>query len=114
MIEPNDLITAGFRYYPATMNLGKGPLYQKRYEGDDGRPLYFLNVTENVEFIERYPDLADNYRWSVEAHLYLDADGDKFAVVRYMVRANTTVAEIEGFYQRAYAALGCVPDPHND
>jgi hypothetical protein len=114
MIEPNDLLSAGFRQYPASTNLDKGPLFQKCYEDPNGRSLYFINITEHIDLIERHPDLADNYRWSAECHLYFDDEGLKGSCVTYFIRSATTVAEIEEFYQRAFVALGCVPDPHND
>lgn len=112
MITHDDLIAAGFRRYAASSNLDKGPLYQKRYENSEGRPLFFLNLTE-YDFSDRMaPEMADNYRWAASAHLYFGEH--EFADVAYCIRSSTSLADVEAFYNRAFHALGCICDPHND
>lgn len=113
MLTPTDLLAAGFRFFHPEHH-GARPLYQRIVLGPEGEHLYHINV-EDYEAALRSTgasaEVAASNRWSTKAHLYLDTD--TFAAVAYSIRPTTTAAEIVAFYARAYAAIGCVPDPLN-
>jgi len=113
MLTPSDLLAAGFRFFPPEHSSAR-PLYQRIETGPNGEHLYHVNI-EDYEAVLRSTgaslEVATSNRWGTKAHLYLDTD--TFAAVAYSVRPTTTATEIVTFYVRAYAALGCVPDPLN-
>lgn len=112
MLTPNDLLAAGFRFFPPEHSSAR-PLYQRIETAPNGEHLYHVNIEDTEGCPAASTEVAIANRWSTKAHLYLDLESATFAAVAYSVRPTTTAAEIVAFYARAYAALGCVPDPLN-
>lgn len=111
----SDLSAAGYRRYSGNGRWSNADhFHQKVIRSPDGRTkLYFIDIgVWDFSRFDRFPEDQDPIRFEAEATLYRGRD--RLYRVCIPVGPGDTVAGIEAEFARAYAALGCVPDIHNN
>jgi hypothetical protein len=116
MITSEILEAAGYRFYE---DRSKGVycdgLYQKVIRTEQGEKAYFINFSI-WNFPRMSADIAANNSVSVDTRLYLSNDPIDSGGIQFnpIVHADWTVERVEALLARAYIALDCVPDVHNN
>lgn len=113
-ITGQGLLQAGYKKVKPDKELAEG-LFQKKIE-ENGKTRYFINFY--TWDLGRYIN-GEGIAASVEVNLHApsinpDHDGmfDTFQVMFYVTR-NSTIKEVEAFYENMYRVMNCIPDPHN-
>ena len=113
MITIADLEAAGYRSYKSHKAEG---LWSKWIESE-GRRLFSIHY-----YLWKYPPHANvPDQFSAEVRMYQDPqrgpalthENETSFDLNLMVGDVSTVEGVEAFYRRAYLALNCIPDPHN-
>lgn len=111
MITTKVLEQQGFRQYPAS----KGDALYHKWITSQGKRLFALNL-----ILWKSPE---DEQFSAEARLYQSTkyhrplthtgEPETSFDVDLIVGPETTLDDVEAFFVRAYTALDCIPDPHN-
>jgi len=93
---------------------GASNLFQKRFRNEAGETLYFINVYE-FDFTEyqetgRYPKDMPVLKYHAEVRFFR---GEHEFDVELPFLQNTTVADMEKFFEEVFQVMKCEPDKHN-
>lgn len=114
MITETELISAGYRSFTWNEKYCIGAYQKVIYTNDGEKKKYFVNF-----FIWQFDvrsSLKGMNHITIDCRLYLSNDSkDSGGVVINPVLGPTwTIQDVEAFYEKAYLALGCVPDVNNN
>lgn len=126
MITIEQLQAAGYKVFPHHEDVCDRKGYQKLVRGhqlglDKPQMLYAINVffwyfAKHFASHQNAKDMKDSV--SCEARLYLPEGNTLVGTAGFTLQLHldehATIEAIEAFYARAFAALDCVPDLHNN
>jgi hypothetical protein len=121
LLTPELLVAAGYRSSPSGKHAPECPLLWQRVVrgvgGFNGPKLYFINF---YRWDMSQHNSTNPISWEAECTLYSDADNDPEKQVwakltlHGLERHPNALEYVEGYFQRAYDALDCIPDVHNN
>ena len=112
------LIVAGYKPFRHHEVVCDNTGYQKVFRGAAGEKLYFVNVYLWY-FAKHFPGRGGSeVSVSCEAKLYLPEGNPLVSSAGFELSMGlddrATIYAMEAFYAKAFAALDCVPDLHNN
>jgi hypothetical protein len=114
MITPADVLAAGYRADRIDNYVADNTAYFKWIERQGVR-LYSIQVT--FWYFDKHFRDSVGTRVNSKAHLYLGHEDqlveDSGFTLELSLQDSATVFTLEAFYERAYDALRCCPDLHN-
>lgn len=108
------LLTAGYKKYKYPEDMCGDAAYQKCFKGTRGEKLYFVQAK-----LWKMPDGRGGIikRVEFDARLYLPEGNTLVGSTGFTLQVHAddaaTIQAVEAFYAKAFSALDCVPDLHN-
>ena len=116
VITPEVLLEAGYKRYAHHSKACDHCLYQRSVRSPDGDRLYsitfyFSDLSREFSHAPKRTNIEVNVRFYLQPGDTM-VGGGGFDLNLYL-EPTATLAEVEAFYARAYAQLGCSFDWHN-